>query len=131
MHCAEPVRPFGPAAASHPADSEESRIGAASTSADVAAGKYLKRFGVMSIALKRYPFQAAAESSQANSHVYSICYFDRGLIVPEVKLIDAGTDDEAVEYARSSRSFTMREIWERHRLVAVIPASETSLPPAI
>ena len=77
----------------------------------------------MSIALKRQAFEPAAESSETNSHVYSICYFDRGLIVPQVMLIDADTDDEAVEYARSSRCFTTREIWERHRLVAVIHAS--------
>jgi hypothetical protein len=77
----------------------------------------------MSNAFKPQTYRPLAGPSEANSHVYSICYFDRGLIVPDVRLIDADTDDEAVEYARSSRCFTTREIWERHRLVAVIQAS--------
>jgi|1186.fasta_scaffold23674_4 hypothetical protein len=52
--------------------------------------------------------------------VYSLCSFETELVVPVVELIDAETDEDAVSMARS-RKFTMRrEVWERHRLVAVI-----------
>jgi hypothetical protein len=58
------------------------------------------------------------------AHVYSICYLDPGMVVPDVALVEADSDEEAVEYARTSRSFTTREIWDRHRLVAVIPSRQ-------
>jgi len=44
-------------------------------------------------------------------------------MVPDVTLIDASSDLEAIELARVSRSFTTREVWDRHRLVALIPPS--------
>jgi IMP cyclohydrolase len=46
------------------------------------------------------------------------------MVVPDVALVEADSDEEAVEYARTSRSFTTREIWDRHRLVAVIPSRQ-------
>ena len=58
---------------------------------------------------------------EAVSHVYSLCFFRAGGVVPDVKLIEAASDEEAVESARGSLSFTTREVWDRHRLVAVIP----------
>ena len=56
-------------------------------------------------------------------HVYSLCFFEGSSIVPDVELVEACDDEEAVDIARSRRLFAMREIWERHRLVAVIPAT--------
>ena len=53
--------------------------------------------------------------------VYTLCSFDGGLIVPKVQLIDAATDDEAVARARGTNMWNLRELWDRHRLVAVIP----------
>jgi len=53
--------------------------------------------------------------------VYSVCFFRDGAIVPDVRLIDAGSDQEAVDSARGNLAFTTREVWDRHRLVAVIP----------
>lgn len=50
--------------------------------------------------------------------VYTICSFDPGQVVARVKLIDAETDQEAVEEARSIDRFKRRELWDRHRLVA-------------
>jgi len=61
---------------------------------------------------------------EAVSHVYSLCFFRPGDIVPDVRLIEAASDDEAVESARENLLFTTREVWERHRLVAVIPPSQ-------
>lgn len=62
-------------------------------------------------------------NDQHPPQLYSLCCFAPGQVVPEVELIDADTDDEAVILA-SRRKFAMRrELWERHRLVAHIPAS--------
>ena len=53
--------------------------------------------------------------------IYSLCSFDPDLVVPQVELIDAETDEEAVGLARR-RKFTMRrELWDRRRLVASLP----------
>lgn len=57
---------------------------------------------------------------QLLNRVYTICTFDRGLVVPNVRLIDAQTDDEAVAFAGDCSLSSMKEVWERHRLVAVI-----------
>jgi hypothetical protein len=60
-----------------------------------------------------------AESRAPN--LYCVCYFEPHWVVPEVDLVDAETDDEAISVARNRRMFMMREVWEHHRLVAVIP----------
>ena len=52
--------------------------------------------------------------------IYTLCSFDRGLVVPRVQLIDALTDDEAVAFARGGDLCSLKEVWDRHRLVAVI-----------
>ena len=64
----------------------------------------------------------AAHSLQNLSLVYSVCFFESGLIVPRVSLLEAASDDEAVSAAYAMNRFSMRELWDRHRLVAVIPA---------
>jgi hypothetical protein len=53
--------------------------------------------------------------------LYSLCCFDRGWIVPEVKLFEAEDDQGALEAAKSIRPWMTREIWDRHRLVRVLP----------
>ena len=58
---------------------------------------------------------------QPENRIYSLCSFAQGVIVPDVRLIEAATDAEAIEIARDGRLFTTRELWDRHRLVAVIP----------
>jgi hypothetical protein len=64
--------------------------------------------------------QRPEHSLQQLSRVYTICTFDRGLVVPNIRLIDAATDDEAVALAGDCSLSSMKEVWERHRLVAVI-----------
>ena len=64
----------------------------------------------------------AAERQDRSLRVYTLCYFGRDYVVPEVELIDAATDDEAIEAARHSHPFMRREVWDRHRLVATISA---------
>jgi hypothetical protein len=67
--------------------------------------------------------ESLPEDVPLETHVYCLCFFERQIVVPEVVLIDAATDDQAVAEARLRRSLTTREVWDRHRLVAVIPAS--------
>jgi hypothetical protein len=59
--------------------------------------------------------QAATEG-----RIYTLCFFERRAVVPEVVLIDAADDDDALAEASSRRAFTTREVWDRHRLVGVI-----------
>jgi len=54
------------------------------------------------------------------THLYSLCYFCEDAIVPDVELFEAVDDDEAILLARSRRPAMVREIWDRHRLVARI-----------
>lgn len=53
--------------------------------------------------------------------IYSVCFFDRNFVVPDVLLIEAANDEQALAEARAQRLFTTREVWNRHRLVGVIP----------
>jgi hypothetical protein len=52
--------------------------------------------------------------------LYTACFFNRGAVVPQVQLLAANTDEEAIADLRSSHIFTTRELRDRHRLVAVI-----------
>lgn len=54
--------------------------------------------------------------------VYTVCCFPLGSVVPWVSLVDADSDVGAVDRAQWLRPNTMREVWDRHRLVRVIPA---------
>jgi hypothetical protein len=65
----------------------------------------------------RFAYDAMEPQSYAD-RIYTICSFDPGLVVARVKLFDARTDSEAIETARSIDRFKVRELWERHRLVA-------------
>jgi hypothetical protein len=62
------------------------------------------------------------EPTSDQVRVYSLCLFNTGEVVPTVALIDAATDAEAIAIGSASQQFKRREIWDRHRLVAVIPA---------
>jgi hypothetical protein len=59
-------------------------------------------------------------SASENAKVYSPCRFDKDHVVPLVELIDARDDDEAIALVRSNHHWSVREIWDRHRLVARI-----------
>ena len=54
--------------------------------------------------------------------LYSLCCFDRSWIVPEVQLFEAEDDQAALDMAKTMRPWMTREIWDRHRLVRVLPA---------
>jgi hypothetical protein len=53
--------------------------------------------------------------------LYSVCFFDRDWIVPEVQFLEAESDQDALMFARSMRPGMTREVWDRHRLVRVLP----------
>jgi hypothetical protein len=46
--------------------------------------------------------------------------FDEGLVVPWVKLVDADDDEEATALARSIQPSKRCEVWDHHRLIAVV-----------
>ena len=58
-----------------------------------------------------------------SGRVYSVCFFEAGWIDPQVQLLEAGDDEDALAIARPIRPWLTREIWDRHRLVRVLPPS--------
>lgn len=68
--------------------------------------------------------ECALDEDIRGMRVYSVCYLDPKHVVPvAVEVIDALGDQEAILLTTSKRRFLVREIWDRHRLVARI-ASE-------
>ena len=65
-------------------------------------------------------------AAQDALRIYSVCSFDRGIVVPRVQLLEAVTDEEAVSAARSMDRFKSRELWHRHRLIAVFAPESCS-----
>jgi hypothetical protein len=65
-----------------------------------------------------------ANEFDGEARLYSLCFFDRDWVVPEVQFFEAQDDQGALAYARSMRPWMMREIWERHRLVRVLPPNQ-------
>jgi hypothetical protein len=67
--------------------------------------------------------RAAADAiPDVSVRLYTIRLFDDELVVPWVELIDAHSDDEAIALARAIHPSKRREIWDRERLVAELPA---------
>ena len=60
------------------------------------------------------------------STLYSVCFFERDWIVPEVQFLEAENDSDALAFAKSMRPGMRREIWDRHRLVRVLPPSSSA-----
>jgi len=74
---------------------------------------------------------AAAKPDQHEAQadrVYSVCFFGRDWIVPEVQFVEAASDKDASALANSMRPWMTREVWERHRLVRVLPPTLTNAP---
>lgn len=66
---------------------------------------------------------ATAAQSTLTTKIYSLCVFPTGGVVPEVTLIEADTDEEAICMAQETGTLATREVWDRHRLVAVLKAA--------
>jgi hypothetical protein len=56
----------------------------------------------------------------AAGRLYSLCFFERGWVVPKVEFLEAETDQDALLQASSMKPWMIREVWERHRLVRVL-----------
>ena len=69
------------------------------------------------MATSQVPLQSQAEPSR----LYCVCFFSSGWITPEVQFLDAENDEDALLLARSIRPWMTREIWDRHRLVRLLP----------
>ena len=54
--------------------------------------------------------------------IYRVCLFEPGAVVPKVQLMSATSDEQAVALASTIDPSAEREVWDRHRLVAQIPA---------
>jgi hypothetical protein len=65
--------------------------------------------------------KSGGQPEEPPARVYSLCSFGAGVAAPNVKLIEASSEAEAVELARERLLFTTRELWDGNRLVAVIP----------
>jgi len=59
---------------------------------------------------------------EARPSIYRICLFEPGAVVPKVQLFSAAGDEQAVALASTIDPATERELWNRHRLVAYLPA---------
>ena len=62
-----------------------------------------------------------AHHPDCQARLYSLCSFGPDWIVPEVQFLEAVDDEEAYSLARSIKPWMTREIWQRHRLVRVLP----------
>ncbi len=79
----------------------------------------LARRSFMNVAAMTAPESLLEEAE--TSTLYSVCFFERDWIVPEVQFLEAENDSDALVFARSMRPGMTREIWDRHRLVRVLP----------
>jgi hypothetical protein len=79
----------------------------------------LARRSFMNVAAMTAP-ESLLEEAEAST-LYSVCFFERDWIVPEVQFLEAENDSDALVFARSMRPGMTREIWDRHRLVRVLP----------
>lgn len=55
------------------------------------------------------------------TRLYTLCLFGRDWTVPKIQFLEAGDDRDALALANSLQPWLEREIWDRHRLVAVLP----------
>jgi hypothetical protein len=55
--------------------------------------------------------------------VYLICLFERGAIVPEVRLVEAACDEDAISLAQAMHPSAEREVWDMDRRVAHFPGA--------
>ena len=60
-------------------------------------------------------------ASATTTRLYTLCAFGSDFAVPWATLLEADSDDDAIAMARSMNRFSERELWDGHRLVAVIP----------
>jgi len=57
----------------------------------------------------------------ASERLYSLFFFDRGQIIPGNEFLEAANDEDALDRASYIKPWMTREVWDRHRLVSVLP----------
>ena len=65
-------------------------------------------------------------SNKIKLRFYCVCSFPPGAVVPTVELVGATCDEEALLVAGTMNRSAERELWDRHRLVAHLPANRGS-----
>ena len=65
---------------------------------------------------------AECRTTNGEVRIYRLCSFTPGAVVPRVELLGATCDEEALQVAGSIEITAERELWDRHRLVACLPA---------
>jgi hypothetical protein len=65
--------------------------------------------------------EASMQEQPAAERLYTLCLFGPNPSAPEVRFLDARSDEEALLVVRSQMPWMTRELWERHRLVRVLP----------
>jgi hypothetical protein len=70
------------------------------------------------------------EAATASDRLYSIIFFARGQIVPGNEFLEAASDEDALDRASRIRPWMTREVWDRHRLVRVLPPNGHKRPTA-
>lgn len=63
-----------------------------------------------------------APASASATRVYSICLFDPGFVVPRVTLLEAQSDEAAINAAHEMNHGSGHELWDQDRLVVAVPA---------
>jgi hypothetical protein len=66
--------------------------------------------------------QAQQARRALGPRIYRVCLFEPGAVVPKVQLMSATSDEQAIALASTLDPSAERELWDRHRLVAQIPA---------
>jgi hypothetical protein len=56
-------------------------------------------------------------------HLCALRFFDRRVAGPRSVPVDAAIGEEAIAIASDRNWFAVREVWDPHRLVAIIPAA--------
>ena len=65
---------------------------------------------------------AESRTNSGEVRIYRLCSFTPGAVVPRIELLGATCDEEALHVAGTIESMAERELWDRHRLVACLPA---------
>lgn len=61
------------------------------------------------------------DAEAETERVYSLCFFDRQRVAHGDEFLEARDDVDALNLALSIRPWMTREVWDRHRLVEVLP----------
>ena len=83
--------------------------------------------GLLRMSLSSGPIPPAPrQPSPTGTRVYTLLVYDDVVRTPWVTLLDADDDQQAIRKAHAHHPTKRRELWDKHRLVAVIEQSSGS-----